>query len=436
MGTKQRSSSLSDTDVNLFSHVRVVWTHRRLVGITLVVTFLVILAISLFSTKIYVSTATILAPQETRGVGMTNALAASAMLPSIPGLSLGALTPNRDIFISILKSRTMAEEVVKRFNLQEAYRLSKAGDVVRRVQESVTVNVSKEGVVSVKVEAPGSQLAADIANFYCKNLDNMLARFSTTEASRQKSFITERLQQTRKDLEIEENALTQFQEMHKAIALQEQAKGAVDAAGKLKGEIVAAEVQLEVLRNYATDANSEVINLQKRIAEMKRQLVDLRSGKEWEVPSMAGRAEPICEDMSIEVTFTEYAELGLELARLTREVKVQETVYSMLTQQLEQAKIAEAKDVPAVQILDMAVPPDRSSRPDFMANLVLGGLFGLLGSIFASFCLEYWKSQKRALLKAEGWEPKPALGGEQSDAFASTQVRPRRRRRVERVEQQ
>jgi hypothetical protein len=117
-------------------------------------------------------------------------------------------------------------------------------------------------------------------------------------------------------------------------------------------------------------------------------------------------------------------------------VKVQETVYAMLTQQLEQAKIAEAKDVPAVQILDMAVPPDRSSRPDFMANLVLGGLFSLLGSIFASFCLEYWKSQKRALPKAEGWEPKPAPGGEHSDGFASTQVRPRRRRRTHPVEQQ
>jgi uncharacterized protein involved in exopolysaccharide biosynthesis len=71
-------------------------------------------------------------------------------------------------------------------------------------------------------------------------------------------------------------------------------------------------------------------------------------------------------------------EVGLELARLTREVKIQETLVTLLGQQMEQARIAEAKDLPVVQILDRGVPAERHIRPRIGLNVMLAGAISFL----------------------------------------------------------
>jgi tyrosine-protein kinase Etk/Wzc len=261
------------------------------------------------------------------------------------------------------------------------------GDAIKRLLNSTTVSLSKEGIISVKVEETDPQLATDIANFYVANLDQMLARFATTEASKQRAFIAERMTETERELRRAEGALRQFQETNKVIALQEQARGAVETAAQLKGEIMASEVQLEVMRKFATDANPEVIKLRQRIEEMKRHLAQMQYGKGWVLP--AENRNPGEPRNEIHIPFAQVPELSLELARLMRDVKVQETVYTLLTQQLEQAKIAEARDMPTVQTLDQAVPADRKSKPKIRFNMAIAGITSLFSGILLAFVLEY-----------------------------------------------
>jgi tyrosine-protein kinase Etk/Wzc len=392
---------LDDDEVTLLDYWRVVRNRLRLIVGLCVIAVLATMGFSLWQPKVYESTVTILTPDESggRGFGLASALATSGLMqsmPSILGLSMPSLTPQRDIFVSLLKSRTMARDVVERFNLQQRYEARFPGDAIRRLQQSTTVSLSKDGVISVKVEETDPQLAADMANFYIANLDQMLSRFATTEASKQRAFIAGRLADTERELRGAEEALRQFQETHKAIALQEQAKGAVETVAQLKGEIMASEVQLEVVRNFATDANPEVIKLKRRIEEMKRHLAQMQYGKGWTLPAEnRNPGEPRSE---IHVPFAQVPELGLELARLTRDVKVQETVYTLLIQQLEQAKIAEARDMPTVQVLDMPVPADRKSKPKIKLNMAIAGITSLFVGIFLAFFLEYLAGLKQAPL--------------------------------------
>jgi capsule polysaccharide export protein KpsE/RkpR len=196
-----------------------------------------------------------------------------------------SLTPQRDIFVSILKSRTMTQDVVQRFDLQERYRVPFLSDAIRRLSRMTKITLSKDGVISIAVEETDPQLAAEIANFYVNNLDRMLTRFATTEASKQRVFIADRLTETERELRRTEETLRQFQETNKVIALQEQARGAVETAAHLKGEIMASEVQLEVMRKFATDANPEVVKIKQRIQEMKRHLSGMQYGKGWVLPA-------------------------------------------------------------------------------------------------------------------------------------------------------
>jgi uncharacterized protein involved in exopolysaccharide biosynthesis len=397
MDDRPSRRGVDDDEITLMDYWRVVRKRLWLIIGICFVAVLTTMVLSLLAPKIYESTVTVLGPEGgSRGLGLASTLAASGIMQAMPALQMPSLAPQRDIFVSILKSRTMAQDVVERFNLQQRYRVPFMSDAIRHLLGLTTVSLSKEGIISVKVEELDPQLAADIATFYVANLDKMLARYTTTEASKQRTFIAERLAETERELRRSEEALRTFQETNKAIALQEQARGAVETTAQLRGEIMASEVQLEVTRKFATDANPEVIKLKRRIEEMKRLLGQMQYGKGWLLP--AENRNPGEPRNEIHVPFAQVPELGLELARLTRDVKVQETVYTLLTQQLEQAKIAQARDMPTVQVLDAAVRPDRKSKPKIKFNMAIAGVTSLFVGIFLAFLLEYLAGVKQSPL--------------------------------------
>lgn len=387
-----------DGEVSLLDYWRVVRKHLRLIVVLYVIAVLASMGYSLWTPKIYEATATILTPDERvgRSLGLATALATSGVSQAVPGGSLPSLTPQRDMFVSVLKSRTMAQDVVQRFDLQERYQAPFLSDAIRYLYGMTTVPLSKDGVISVKVQETDPQLAAAIANFYVAHLDQMITRIATTEASKQRVFIADRLTETERKLRGAEEALRQFQETNKVIALQEQAREAVETAAHPKGEIMASEVQLEVMRKFATDANPEVVKLKQRIEEMKRHLSGMQYGKGWVLP--AENRNPGEPRNEIHIPFAQVPEVGLQLARLMRDVKVQETVYTLLTQQLERAKIAEARDMLTVQALDKAVPADRKSKPKISFNMAVAGITSLFVGILLAFFLEYVAGVKQSPL--------------------------------------
>ena len=338
--------------------------------------------------KIFESTATIIAPKESAGgsAGLAAALAATGAGQFLGGI-LPATGSNRDTFVAILKSRTMAQDQVDRFKLMEYYKAKYAEAAIKALQGATDISVSREGVISVKVADKDPKLAADIANAYVVNLDRMFAKLGTTDASRQRAFVAERLETTERALRQAEDALKRFQEKHEAIVIQEQAKTALETSARLKGEIIANEVALEVMRSFATESNPQLQQQKRRVEEMKRQLGQMEYGAGMEVPF--GEGNPSGSRRAIQVPFTKMPELGTELVRLIRDVKVQETVYTLLTQQFEQAKIMEARDTPVVQVLDRAVPAERKSRPSTILNMAIAGTLSLFVAIFLAFFLEY-----------------------------------------------
>jgi len=384
------SRPIDEGDVTLADCARTVWRYRRLIVGLCLCAVLVTFVLSITSRKIYESTATLLAPKEGTGTGLLAGLAGSGLLQQGPGFSVPSLTPNRDMQVSILKSRTVAQAVVERFRLQERYGSRYLEDAIHTLQRSTTISVSREGVIAVKTADTDPRVAAEMANFYTEELDRLFAEFGTGEGGRQRVFLTQQLARAKATLAMTESELRRFQERHKAIALQEQTRGAIEVAARLKADIMAAEVQFQVMRNFATEANPEMVAIRRRIEEMRSQLARLQYGD----PALM-TPTPNHDQRDFTVPFPKVPEIGMELARLTRDVKVQETLVTLLTQQLEQARMVEARDLPIVQVLDRAVPAERHSRPRLPLNLAVAGATSLIvGSLFA-FLLEYVGNARR-----------------------------------------
>src|SRR5438093_3696925 len=383
-------------EVNVLDCLAVLWRYRLLiVGIF---AFLLggTFAFTVTMPKRYESSVTLLAPKEGAGaVGLFGGLAASGLTQAVPGLAGLSASPNRDMLLAILKSRTMGQLVVEKFGLQERYHVRYMEDAVNELhtQMSVSALVERQGLISLRVEDTDPNTAAEMANFVVDQLDRLVSRLGTGEASRQRVFITEQLARAKTDLEGAEETLRRFQERNRAVVLQEKTRGAIEGAARLKGEIIAAEVQLQVTRNFATDSNPDIVAIRRRIEEMRRQLVQMEYGDDgaW-LERPVGKSR---DRREIYVPMARVPEIGLELVRLSRAMKVGETVVNLLTQQLEHAKINEAKDLPVVQVLDRAVPAERHSWPKPRLNLAIATVVSLMLSVFLVFFVDYIRNLSR-----------------------------------------
>jgi capsule polysaccharide export protein KpsE/RkpR len=375
---------LPEREIDLVKSALVVWRRRRLVLGLWLGAVAGTLLVSLLLAKQYTSTALLLPPAGSRSTGILGSLP-PGLLPDTSGLSLTSpFTPTTEMLVSILTSRTVAQAVVERFDLVKRYRVDYVEAAVEQLQEKMlSVTTTPEGAIVVSVLDYDPGQAAAMAEFIVQRLDELAGKYGISQAGRQRVFLTKQVERTKLDLVAAEDALRRFQEKNQAIVLPDQTRGAIEAAARIKGEIIAAEVQLQMLRTFATDANPDVMAMVRRLAELRRQLGNMQYGEE------NGQVALLAERRDLYVPPSRLPEVGLVFTRLLRDVKVQETLYTLLLQQLEQSRLAEARDVPLVQVLDQPVPAERHSKPRLLLNTGIAAGAGLLGAILVAFCVEH-----------------------------------------------
>jgi uncharacterized protein involved in exopolysaccharide biosynthesis len=234
----------------------------------------------------------------------------------------------------------------------------------------------KSGVISIAVSDSDRGRARDLANGYVEDLDKLLASVSTSAAHRERVFIEQRLAKARSDLEAAEVAFGQFASKNSTFDLKEQARAVVGAGAQLEGQIIAAQSELEGLQQTYTDDNIRVRSVKARIAALRREMAKIGgpsgSTGQSDTPLAPGDLSPPIRQLPI---------VGVQWTDLYRRTKIQETVYELLTQQYELAKIQEAKETPTVKVIDSANYPEKKSWPPRPWIITLGPLLCLAGAI-------------------------------------------------------
>ncbi|WHZ23091.1 MAG: Lipopolysaccharide biosynthesis [Nitrospira sp.] len=386
----ERDSASDST--TLFDYWDVLTEHRRLIGGLCLAGMLATLGISLLLPNVYESTASILPQLDSKEMGTLATLLASPAAGGMAqnlGLGLPAMpTTPTDVFVSIVKSRVMADEVIGRFKLMDRYREKTMVETRKELEDHIRITVTKEKVIKVAVEDEDPQVAADMANFYVTNLDRLNRTVTVSKAGQNRAFIERRLGETMESMAKAEDALREFQTKNRTVAVEAQAKVMIEAAAILQGQITAQEVQYQVMGTYLSPDNPDVARIRSNIEELKKQLSTMETGKGGKGQLPGDRLHP---------AMTTVPDLALQFARLYRQVKVQETLFTLLTSQHEQAKIAEARDTPTVQVLDQGVPADKRTRPRLLLNTAVAGVLALVIGVFLAFFLDYRARVRPAL---------------------------------------
>jgi uncharacterized protein involved in exopolysaccharide biosynthesis len=238
-------------------------------------------------------------------------------------------------------------------------------------------------VISVAIEHKNPTVAANIANQYTASLQRFLNENALSMAKRNRIFIEKQLKKVKGELREAEEAIKRFQANKKIVAMDAQTEAAIKALADVKGQIMAKEVELGVLRQFSTPSNPDVLRVKDEIREMKKQLSRLESKG----------ANPETEALP---SLSEAPRLGLAYARLKRAALTQEKVFELLTQQYEIAKIDEAKEDIAFQVIDRAIPPEKRIKPKRKRNVKLAGIVSLFGGILLALVLEYLGNLKKS----------------------------------------
>lgn len=345
-------------------------------------------AVTVFSLpKTYTGTASILPPQQPQSSAITQLMSGQlGALASLAGASLGA-RKNSELYVSMLKSRSVADKLINRFKLMQVYDEKLMAEAREDLEDATRILAGKDGMISIEVDDRDPQRAAALANAYVEELTALTQSLAVTEASRRRLFFENQLKLVRDDLGKAELALKQTQESTGLIQLSGQAEAIIASIAKLKAQIVAKEVEIGAIRSFATARNPELVIARNELAGMKEQL--------------AKAEKTNAADGSALVPSGNIPAAGLEYVRRLREVKYQEAVFELMAKQYEIAKVDEAKDHALIQQLDQAEAPERKSAPKRLLIILLSTLTAAMVAVVVALVREAIERARQDPLQAE-----------------------------------
>lgn len=378
--------SPDDAEVSLLDYVIILAKHSRMIIIaSAAVTVLTYLY--LFCTpNTYKATVRLLPPEQnlTLSAQLLDSLG-GRVSPGVRGAGPGmggmaasflGLKSAGDMYVAMMTSETVLDHIIARFHLMKLYKTRYLADARKALSKNTKIIAGKkDSIIVIEVTATTPKLAAEMANAFIEELDRLLQGLALQEAKGRLAFLEkERLQASQK-LSKAEESVRLFSEQNSVLQIDTQTRGAIEYIARLRAEIDAKEVSIQVLRQQATPLNYDVVRIETEVKGLKEKL----------------RAAEVQRDNCVSdvcLPTNKAPTLGLEYLRLFREAKFQEGLYQLYTKLVAIAHTDMVRDVAVVQVLAPAMPPERRSNKRLLPSIIAGILSFFMMS-FVAFGLEY-----------------------------------------------
>jgi capsule polysaccharide export protein KpsE/RkpR len=360
------------------------YTFARVVGIVFVLSVIVALSLP----KEYVSGARIMPPEQG---GNSAALLATLVgkssaggLAGLAGSLLGAKNTGA-LFVALLHSGTVSGHLIDRFDLQRVYHKRYREDTARRLSHLTKITEDpKSGVITIGVTDEKRERARDLAQGYLDELNNLVAKVNTSSAHREREFIEQRLNTVQAELQRAQLELSAFSSKNTTIDIKEQTRATVEAGAKLEGQLIAGESELDSLRQIYGNQNVRVRAAEARNAILQREL-QRANGED--------STDPDGKDIDATHPYPalrQLPQLGVRWANLYRNVRIHETVFDLLSQEYETARIEEVKSIPTVSVIDVPWLPERKSGPHKTLIVLISLLLSVVGTAIFLLIRRSW----------------------------------------------
>lgn len=361
---QENLSDLNDDEINLVDVlILLAKNKKRLVGLPLAAA-LISAAIVLILPNIYKANADLLPPQQSQS-------STAALLSQLGGMSgmaagvAGIKNPN-DLYIGMLKSRTVADSMISRFNLKQVYDTRSQEQTRKALEANTKISSGKDGIISIEVEDQDPKLAAKVANGYVDELLRLTKTLAVTEASQRRLFFERQLEQSKDNLAAVEAKLKGAIDTQGVISVDTESRALLETTARLKAQVSAKEIQFNSMKAFLTESHPDYKRMEQDLNSLRAELYKLENG----------RVRDAGADHSTS------SSVGLENIKLLRDVKYNQMLYELLAKQYEAARLDEAKDPSVIQILDPAVEPEEKFKPKRALIVILFALGAFVLAVF------------------------------------------------------
>ena len=367
--------------------MKLLWPRRRLIASSGAVGMILAAGLAFVIPKQYKSTTQLMPPDSASSSSSGMAAFASTAIPSALSGAAGSLLGIKSqsaIFVKVLRSRTVGDDLINQFDLRRVYHTNSYEDARMRLASLTIIDNDKDtGSITITVKDNDPYRARDIAAAYTAELNKVLSQLSTSSARRESIFLQGRLESIKADLDSSSQRLSQFSSRNATMDVATEGRTLLESAAKSQEELIAAESELSGLQAAYGPGNVRIKASEARVAELRRGLKQLAgTGNEDAKELRNDQLYPSIRKLPL---------LGSTYADLYRSVELQEAVYEMLTKQYELAKVQEAKDIPSVKVLD---PPDLAERKSFPPRL------------FSAFLAAMWVLAEQAWYSLSADDPR------------------------------
>jgi uncharacterized protein involved in exopolysaccharide biosynthesis len=375
-----------EDEINLVDLLYPIYKRRRFLAYFSVGIAIAIGVWSFFLPRIYKATAVIL-PQTKESTSLSQNLASTYLEQfGMSGLLSSASTPSA-VFQAILKSNELAQDVLNRYDYFSIMGIKRGDEktTAKSFAKQLSVTSSKtDNTITVSIQSPDPVFAADMANSYVRALDRYNQTNSFTSARYLREYIEKRMVDADKELDIAQQELRDFQEKNKAISISDQAKATLEVLADMEAQRVAIEVQKAAKEKFYRGPHIEIEQLAAQMEALQKNIDRLTYSEEASVPieMEKGRVE-------FYIPLSRIPALNFDESKLLLKVKAKTGVVTMLTTQLEQARLDEAKDIPTINYLEWAGPPEMPFKPRIKMNIILGFIVAFFLGIFIIFFMEF-----------------------------------------------
>lgn len=395
-----------DEGLAFIDAVRVVQRHKNWIMGCMVIPTVIAAVVNLTTPNRYTATTTLMPVEKTPSDSLSSLIGSFSgglgQLASQAGLASGA---SNDKFVTFLSTRTLSESVIQQLDLiptlfpnqwdadKKTWKASwltpgergKAPSMqkaLEKLEKRLFIARDKQlGVVKISYTDQDPELAAKVANQYIIELDRFLKENALYSAKRNRLFVEGQLRTAKEEMAEYEQAIKEFQQKNKVVSLDAQAQAAIETYSSIKSKLMASEIELSILEKSTIDSDPRLSLKREEVGALKKQMTAVESG--------AG--------LGPFISFEKAPALGLNYARLKRELLVREKVFELLTQQFELAKIQESQEEIAFQVLDPAIAPERKSEPKRVINTLQVLVVSTILGVILAFALEVWQRLKRNL---------------------------------------
>lgn len=375
--------NMENTELGLVDVLIVLAKHKKKIIFFPIIATVIAIAVSFALPNVYRATVKLLPPQQSQG-------SAAALLSQLGGLGgavasgAGLKTPN-DLFVGMLRSRTIGDRLVAKFNLKSVYDTDSLEKARKELEENTAIVSGKDGFITIDVDDEDRKRVAQLANSYVDELVSLNKVLAVTEAAKRRLFFQQQLELAKDNLTKAEMTLKGTLDTRGVISVDTESRAIVETMARLRAQISAKEIELGSMEAFVTNSNPEYRRIQQELISLHAELSKLENGR----PQVAGNDNG--------------KGTGLENIRVLRDLKYNQMLYELLAKQYEAARLDEAKDPALVQVLDPAVQPEKKSKPRRALIALAVAVVALLIAVAWAFVAEMKERVLRSPDEAEDW---------------------------------